>query len=69
MKHLQLVGLVLHHHLLGLDAALHRTVRKVRVGTAKTGAWTITNFKTSICSELSYSFSCAANLRCNEPYN
>lgn len=47
----------------GLDAALHKTVRQVRVGTAKTGAWTITEFKNSICSELSYSFSCAANLK------
>jgi Flp pilus assembly protein TadG len=47
----------------GLDAALHKTVRQVRVGTAKTGAWNLAKFKDTVCSELSYSFSCAANLK------
>jgi Flp pilus assembly protein TadG len=47
----------------GLDAALHKTVRQVRVGAAKSGAWDITKFKASVCGELSYSFSCAANLK------
>jgi len=47
----------------GLDAALHKTVRQVRVGTAKTGAWSLATFKTSVCAELSYSFSCSANLK------
>jgi Flp pilus assembly protein TadG len=47
----------------GLDAALHKTVRQVRVGAAKTGKWDINAFKTAVCNELSYSFSCAANLK------
>ena len=47
----------------GLDAALHKAVRQVRVGTAKTGAWDLAKFKTTVCGELSYSFSCAANLK------
>jgi Flp pilus assembly protein TadG len=47
----------------GLDAALHKTVRQVRVGTANTGAWDLEDFKTRLCTELSYSFSCAENLK------
>jgi Flp pilus assembly protein TadG len=47
----------------GLDAALHKTVRQVRVGTAKTGAWDLAKFKSSVCGELSYAFSCSANLK------
>lgn len=47
----------------GLDAALHKAVRQVRVGTAKTGAWNLAKFKTTVCTELSFSFSCAANLK------
>jgi Flp pilus assembly protein TadG len=47
----------------GLDAALHKAVRQVRVGTAKSGAWNLATFKTNVCAELSYSFSCAANLK------
>jgi Flp pilus assembly protein TadG len=46
-----------------LDAAMHSAVRQVRVGTAKTAAWDITKFKTAVCSELSYSFSCKSNLK------
>lgn len=46
----------------GLDAALHKTVRQVRVGTAKTGAWDLAKFKDTVCSELTYSFSCRQNL-------
>lgn len=47
----------------GLDSALHKAVRQVRVGTAKTNAWNLASFKTAVCSELSYSFSCSANLK------
>lgn len=47
----------------GLDAALHKTVRQVRVGTAKTGAWDLAKFKATVCAELSYSFSCSTNLK------
>ncbi len=47
----------------GLDAALHKAVRQVRVGTAKTGSWDIARFKTAVCTELSYSFSCADHLK------
>lgn len=45
-----------------LDSAVHKAVRQVRVGTAKSGNWNITNFKAAICSELSYSFTCSTNL-------
>jgi Flp pilus assembly protein TadG len=47
----------------GLDAALHKTVRQVRVGTAKTGAWDLAKFKSTVCGELSYAFSCSTNLK------
>lgn len=47
----------------GLDSAMHKAVRQVRVGTAKTGAWNLAKFKETVCGELSYSFSCAANLK------
>ena len=45
-----------------LDAALHKAVRQVRVGSAKTNAWNISNFKTAVCTDLAYSFSCADDL-------
>ncbi|MBL0371245.1 pilus assembly protein [Rhizobium sp. KVB221] len=47
----------------GLDAALHKAVRQVRIGTAKTAAWDINKFKTAVCTDLSYSFSCNSNLK------
>jgi Flp pilus assembly protein TadG len=47
----------------GLDAALHKTVRQVRVGSAKASAWDLAKFKARVCDELSYSFSCSANLK------
>ena len=47
----------------GLDAALHKTVRQVRVGVAKSGAWDATKFKNVLCSELSYSFGCASKVK------
>jgi Flp pilus assembly protein TadG len=47
----------------GLDAALHTTVRQVRVGTAKSGAWDLAKFKDKLCAELTYSFSCSTNLK------
>jgi Flp pilus assembly protein TadG len=47
----------------GLDAAVHKAVRQVRVGTAKTGSWDLAKFKTAVCSELSYSFSCSSGLK------
>lgn len=46
-----------------LDAAVHKAVRQVRVGSAKAAAWDIAKFKTAVCTELSYSFSCSANLK------
>ena len=47
----------------GLDSALHRAVRQVRVGTAKNASWTVTEFKNAVCSDLSYSFSCSKSLK------
>lgn len=47
----------------GLDAALHKAVRQVRVGVAKTGSWDATKFKQVVCSELSYSFGCSTELK------
>lgn len=47
----------------GLDAALHKAVRQVRVGVAKTGSWDATKFKEVVCGELSYSFSCSTKLK------
>jgi Flp pilus assembly protein TadG len=46
----------------GLDAALHKTVRQVRVGTAKSASWNLATFKSTLCGQLSYSFSCNSNL-------
>lgn len=47
----------------GLDSALHKAVRQVRVGTAKSAAWDLAKFKSTVCGELSYSFSCASQLK------
>ena len=47
----------------GLDAALHKAVRQVRVGVAKTGNWDATKFKEVVCSELSFSFGCSQDLK------
>lgn len=47
----------------GLDAALHKAVRQVRVGTAESESWDITKFKSVVCSDLSYSFSCSDDLK------
>lgn len=47
----------------GLDAALHKAVRQVRVGVAKSGAWDAKKFKEVVCGELSFSFDCSANLK------
>ena len=47
----------------GLDAALHKTVRQVRVGVAKSGAWDATKFKNVLCSELAYSFGCSTKIK------
>jgi Flp pilus assembly protein TadG len=47
----------------GLDAALHKTMRQVRVGVAKSGAWDAKKFKDVLCGELSFSFGCATNLK------
>ena len=47
----------------GLDAALHKAVRSVRVGVAKSGNWDSLKFKDVICKELSYSFDCKAKLK------
>lgn len=47
----------------GLDAAVHRTVRQVRVGVAKSGAWDAAKFKSQVCSELSFSFNCSSKLK------
>lgn len=47
----------------GLDAALHKTVRQVRVGVAKSGAWDSTKFKNVLCSELAYSFRCSTKVK------
>jgi Flp pilus assembly protein TadG len=46
----------------GLDAALHKTVRQVRVGTAKNASWSLATFKSTLCGQLSYSFSCSSSL-------
>lgn len=47
----------------GLDAALHKAVRQVRVGIAKSGAWDAVKFKQEVCKELSFSFGCGNNLK------
>jgi len=45
-----------------LDAALHKTVRKVRTGTAVSQAWDMNAFKTELCKNLAYSFSCKSKV-------
>lgn len=47
----------------GLDAAVHRAVRQVRVGIAKSGSWDATKFKEVVCGELSFSFDCSTKLK------
>lgn len=47
----------------GLDAALHRAVRQVRVGVAKSGNWNAVKFKEQVCKELSFSFGCSQSLK------
>jgi Flp pilus assembly pilin Flp len=47
----------------GLDAAVHKAVRQVRVGVAKSGNWDHQTFKNVVCSELSFSFGCDSNLK------
>jgi len=47
----------------GLDAAVHTTVRQVRVGVAKSGAWDAKKFKDTVCANLSLSFGCSTNLK------
>jgi Flp pilus assembly protein TadG len=47
----------------GLDAALHKAVRQVRVGVAKSGNWDVTKFKQVVCGELSFSFDCSSKLK------
>ena len=47
----------------GLDAALHKAVRQVRVGVAKSGNWDVTKFKEVVCGELSFSFDCSSKLK------
>jgi Flp pilus assembly protein TadG len=47
----------------GLDAAVHKAVRQVRVGVAKSGSWNATKFKEVVCAELSYSFGCSTKLK------
>lgn len=47
----------------GLDAALHKAVRQVRVGVAKSGNWDVKKFKEVVCGELSFSFDCSSKLK------
>lgn len=47
----------------GLDAALHKAVRSVRVGVASNGNWDSKKFKDVVCGELSFSFGCATKLK------
>ncbi|MCB1444647.1 MAG: pilus assembly protein [Rhizobiaceae bacterium] len=47
----------------GLDAAVHKAVRQVRVGVAKSGNWDAAKFKQVVCGELSYSFDCTSKLK------
>ncbi|MGV3552349.1 TadE/TadG family type IV pilus assembly protein [Rhizobium sp.] len=47
----------------GLDAAVHKAVRSVRVGVAKTGNWDSKKFKEVVCGELSFSFDCKTKLK------
>lgn len=45
-----------------LDAAMHKTARKVRVGYASTNNWSINEFKADICANLLLSFNCTKGL-------
>lgn len=45
-----------------LDSALHKTVRKMRTGSAITAAWDMNTFKTELCKNLAYSFSCRSSV-------
>jgi Flp pilus assembly protein TadG len=45
-----------------LDAALHKTVRKIRTGTAMSQAWDMAAFKNELCKNLAYSFSCGSTV-------
>lgn len=54
---------VMHFVESGLDAAVHKAVRQVRVGVAKSGSWDAKKFKEAVCSDLSYSFGCATKLK------
>jgi Flp pilus assembly protein TadG len=47
----------------GLDAALHKAVRSVRVGVAKSGNWDSIKFKQVVCNELALSFNCSTKLK------
>jgi Flp pilus assembly protein TadG len=47
----------------GLDAAVHQTVRQVRVGVAKSGGWDAKKFKETVCANLSLSFGCSTKLK------
>lgn len=46
-----------------LDSALHKTVRKIRTGTALSQAWDMNAFKTELCKNLAYSFSCKSTVK------
>lgn len=45
-----------------LDAAMHKTARKVRVGYATANNWSINEFKADICANLLLSFNCSSRL-------
>ena len=47
----------------GLDAALNKAVRSVRVGVAKTNNWDSKKFKEVVCNELAMSFNCPTKLK------
>jgi Flp pilus assembly protein TadG len=47
----------------GLDAAVHKAVRQVRVGVAKSGSWDSKRFREEVCKNLSFSFGCATDLK------
>lgn len=47
----------------GLDAALNKAVRQVRVGVAKNGNWDAKKFKEVVCDNLSFSFGCSTKLK------
>lgn len=46
-----------------LDGALAKTARKVRVGYAASQHWDINAFKNDLCTNLSLSFGCSANVK------